>query len=120
MSLEGHEKRIARLEERDKTVDGRLQVLHSKIDNQKESIDKDIKGVFKSLDEIKKGQHSQDLINQKMDFTLESINRERELDKEAKQDQKKDMKKIKWYVISVVGTIGTSLVIAVVRMWIGI
>lgn len=33
--------------------------------------------IFDSLDEIKNTQHSQNLINQKMDFTLDSINRER-------------------------------------------
>lgn len=41
--------------------------------------------IFDSLNEIKNTQHSQNLINQKMDFTLDSINREREIDKENKE-----------------------------------
>lgn len=40
-------------------------------------LEEDNKKIFSSLDDIKKGQHSQDLVNQKMNFTLDSINRER-------------------------------------------
>ncbi|MEJ7437956.1 DUF2951 family protein, partial [Staphylococcus warneri] len=31
--------------------------------------------IFASLEQIKDGQHNQELINQKMNFTLDSINR---------------------------------------------
>ncbi|MDU0431243.1 DUF2951 family protein, partial [Staphylococcus chromogenes] len=48
--------------------------------------------IFDSLDEIKNTQHSQNLINQKMDFTLDSINREREIDKENKETNKKNIR----------------------------
>ncbi|MCE3399461.1 DUF2951 family protein, partial [Staphylococcus aureus] len=40
--------------------------------------------IFSSLEQIKDGQHNQNLVNQKMNFTLDSINRERELEKENK------------------------------------
>lgn len=47
--------------------------------------------IFNSLEQIKDGQHNQSLINQKMNFTLDSINRERELES---QNKKKKIKKI--------------------------
>ncbi|PTG34045.1 DUF2951 family protein [Staphylococcus chromogenes] len=73
--------------------------------------------IFDSLDEIKNTQHSQNLINQKMDFTLDSINREREIDKET---NKKNIREMKMYVIGLVGTIVGSLIIAILRTFFGI
>ncbi|MDU0431218.1 DUF2951 family protein, partial [Staphylococcus chromogenes] len=65
-------------------------------------------------------QHSQNLINQKMDFTLDSINREREIDKENKETNKKNIREMKMYVIGLVGTIVGSLIIAILRTLFGI
>lgn len=76
--------------------------------------------IFGSLDEIKNTQHSQNLINQKMDFTLDSINREREIDKENKETNKKNIREMKMYVIGLVGTIVGSLIIAILRTFFGI
>ncbi|GGI30973.1 DUF2951 family protein [Staphylococcus chromogenes] len=76
--------------------------------------------IFDSLNEIKNTQHSQNLINQKMDFTLDSINREREIDKENKETNKKNIREMKMYVIGLVGTIVGSLIIAILRTLFGI
>lgn len=76
--------------------------------------------IFDSLDEIKNTQHSQNLINQKMDFTLDSINREREIDKENKETNKKNIREMKMYVIGLVGTIVGSLIIAILCTFFGI
>lgn len=76
--------------------------------------------IFSSLEQIKDGQHNQNLVNQKMDFTLESINRERELEKENKKENQKNIKDIKMWVLGLVGTIVGSLIIAVLRMVFGI
>ncbi|WP_436871468.1 DUF2951 family protein [Staphylococcus pseudoxylosus] len=76
--------------------------------------------IFTSLEQIKDGQHNQNLVNQKMDFTLESINRERELEKESKKENQKNIKDIKMWVLGLVGTIMGSLIIAVLRMVFGI
>lgn len=76
--------------------------------------------IFSSLEQIKDGQHNQNLVNQKMDFTLESINRERELEKESKKENQKNIKDIKMWVLGLVGTIIGSLIIAVLRMVFGI
>lgn len=76
--------------------------------------------IFSSLEQIKDGQHNQNLVNQKMDFTLESINRERELEKENKKENQKNIKDIKMWVLGLVSTIVGSLIIAVLRMVFGI
>lgn len=76
--------------------------------------------IFASLEQIKDGQHNQELINQKMNFTLDSINREREIDKESKKENQKNIKDIKMWVLGLVGTIIGSLIIAALRMLFGI
>lgn len=76
--------------------------------------------IFNSLEQIKDAQHGQNLINQKMDFTLDSINREREIDKGNKETNKKNIREMKMYVIGLVGTIVGSLIIAILRTVFGI
>ena len=76
--------------------------------------------IFDSLEKIKDGQHSQNLINQKMNFTLDSINRERELEKENKKESKEDIKKIKFWVLGLVGTIISTLIVTTVKMIFGL
>lgn len=83
-------------------------------------LEEDNKKIFSSLDDIKKGQHSQDLVNQKMNFTLDSINRERELNKEKEKESRKDFKQVKYLLIGTVATIGSSLLLAFLRSWLGI
>lgn len=73
-----------------------------------------------SLDEVKKGQHSQELVNQKMNFTLDSINREREINKEKDEERTKDFKQVKYLLLGTVATIGSSLLLALLRSWLGI
>ncbi|MCQ9290468.1 DUF2951 family protein [Staphylococcus hyicus] len=89
------ERRIARLEENDEKI-------------------------FNSLEQIKNTQHSQNLINQKMDFTLDTINREREIDKENKEANQKNIREMKMWVLGLVGTIVGSLIIAILRTAFGI
>ncbi|MDU3707039.1 DUF2951 domain-containing protein [Staphylococcus lugdunensis] len=76
--------------------------------------------IFTSLEQIKEGQHNQNLVNQKMNFTLDSINRERELDQENKKENKKNIKEIKMWVLGLVGTIVGSLIVAILRIVFGI
>ncbi|PTF04396.1 hypothetical protein BUY45_03990 [Staphylococcus devriesei] len=76
--------------------------------------------IFNSLEQIKDSQHNQNLVNQKMNFTLDSINRERENEKEQKQENQKNIKDIKMWVLGLVGTIFGSLIIALLRMVFGI
>ncbi|MBV5191166.1 DUF2951 family protein [Staphylococcus chromogenes] len=76
--------------------------------------------IFDSLDKIKNTQHSQNLINQKMDFTLDTINREREIDKDNKEANRKNIREVKMWILGLVGTIAGSLVIAILRTLFGI
>ena len=76
--------------------------------------------IFNSLEQIKDGQHNQNLINQKMNFTLDSINRERELESQNKKENQKNIKDIKMWVLGLVGTIAGSLIVAVLRMFFGV
>ena len=76
--------------------------------------------IFTALEQIKDGQHNQNLVNQKMNFTLDSINRDRELDKENKKENKKNIKEIKMWVLGLVGTIVGSLIVAILRIVFGI
>ncbi|GEQ07216.1 DUF2951 family protein [Staphylococcus haemolyticus] len=83
-------------------------------------LEKNDEKIFASLDGIKDGQHNQNLVNQKMNFTLDSINRERENEKKSKQENQKNIKDIKMWVLGLVGTIIGSLIIAALRMLFGI
>ncbi|WP_394802471.1 DUF2951 family protein [Staphylococcus delphini] len=76
--------------------------------------------IFDSLDEIRRGQHSQELVNQKMNFTLDSINRERELNKEKDEESRKDFKQVKYLLLGTVATVGSSLILAFLRSSLGI
>ena len=76
--------------------------------------------IFNSLEQINDGQHNQNLINQKMNFTLDSINRERELESQNKKENQKNIKDIKMWVLGLVGTIAGSLIVAVLRMFFGV
>ncbi|WP_411844436.1 DUF2951 family protein [Salinicoccus sp. HZC-1] len=131
MSLEGHDRRLSRLEERDKKYDDKFETLNKKIDENEKKAQEDYKRLFSSMEEIKNGMHSQELINQKMNFTLDSINKERAADIEAKREreekdekikdeQRKNTRKVVWSFFGLAGTIITSLIISALRLWIGI
>ncbi|MEB8094159.1 DUF2951 domain-containing protein [Staphylococcus caprae] len=76
--------------------------------------------IFASLEKIKDGQHNQQLINQKMNFTLDSINREREIDQENKKENKKNIKEVKMLMLGTVFTIASTLIVTILRMVFGI
>ena len=79
-------------------------------------LEKNDEKIFSSLEEIKDGQHNQNLVNQKMNFTLDSINRERENEKETKKENQKNIKDIKMWVLSLVGTIFGSLILSLIHI----
>ncbi|PTK22540.1 DUF2951 family protein [Staphylococcus hominis] len=88
----------------------------SRIQRLEENDDK----IFASLEDIKDGQHSQELINQKMTFTLDSINRERQIDRENKKENKKNIKEVKMLMLGTVFTIASTLIVTIIRMIFGI
>lgn len=111
-----------------------LESLKVKVDN----IDEDIKEIKQSIADhkrdtqisinaltntinmVKDNQADQKLINQKMDFTLDSINLDREREKESKKERDDEMKKLKWSIFGLIGTLATSLLVAAIRMMVGI
>ncbi|PTK82002.1 hypothetical protein BUZ31_05275 [Staphylococcus haemolyticus] len=76
--------------------------------------------IFASLEQIKDGQHNQELINQKMNFTLDSINRERQIDQENKKENKKNIKEVKMLTLGTIFTIASTLIVTILRMVFGI
>lgn len=114
------ERRIGILEEKDRYNDKRFKRIEETAKQDKKEVDNTIKKLYDSLREIEKGQHTQELTNQKMDFTLDSINREREIEKQNKEENRREFKQLKWLITGTVATLLGSLILAFVRSWLGI
>jgi len=114
------ERRVGILEDKDRYNDRRFkkieEVQKEDRDNFKESIEK----LYNSLEEIKQSQHTQEKTNLKMDYTLNTINRERELEKENKKQSQKDFKQLRFMMLGTVATLFGSLLLALIRSWLGI
>lgn len=114
------ERRVGILEDKDKYNDKRFRniekVQKEDRDNFKDSIEK----LYNSLEQIKQSQHTQELTNQKMDFTLDAINRERDIEKENKEQSQKDFKQLRFMMLGTVATLFGSLLLALIRSWLGI
>ncbi|MDW8564725.1 DUF2951 family protein [Staphylococcus shinii] len=114
------EQRINILEEKDKYNDERFRAIERTARENKKDSDDTTKRLYNTLEEIKKGQHTQEMTNLKMDYTLDSINRERQLDKENKEQNKKEFRQLKWLIFGTVATLFSSLILAIIRSWLGI
>lgn len=90
-----HEWRIRRLEENDKTM-------------------------LSTLNEIKLGQKTQEQVNIKLDKTLDAIQRERQIDEKNKKENDKNIRDMKMWILGLVGTIFSTIVIALIRTIFGI
>lgn len=107
------ERRVGILEDKDRYNDKRLRKIEEVQKEDRKNFQNSIEKLHDSLKEIERGQHTQELTNQKMDFTLDAINKERE-------DNKKLFNKLTWLIISGIFTIITSVIYAAIRMWIGL
>ncbi|HDB0196729.1 TPA: DUF2951 domain-containing protein, partial [Staphylococcus aureus] len=85
-----HEWRIRRLEENDETM-------------------------LSTLNEIKLGQKTQEQVNIKLDKTLDAIQRERQIDEKNKKENDKNIRDMKMWILGLVGTIFSTIVIALIR-----
>lgn len=114
------ERRVGILEDKDRHNDKRFrkieEVQKEDRDNFKDSIEK----LYNSLEQIKQSQHTQELTNQKMDFTLDAINREHDIEKENKEQSQKDFKQLRFMMLGTVATLFGSLLLALIRSWLGI
>ncbi|HCY3012139.1 TPA: DUF2951 domain-containing protein [Staphylococcus aureus] len=90
-----HEWRIRRLEENDETT-------------------------LSTLNEIKLGQKTQEQVNIKLDKTLDAIQRERQIDEKNKKENDKNIRDMKMWILGLVGTIFSTIVIALIRTIFGI
>ncbi|EOB8824157.1 TPA: DUF2951 domain-containing protein [Staphylococcus aureus] len=90
-----HEWRIRRLEENDETI-------------------------LSTLNEIKLGQKTQEQVNIKLDKTLDAIQRERQIDEKNKKENDKNIRDMKMWILGLVGTIFSTIVIALLRTVFGI
>ncbi|EOA9329448.1 DUF2951 domain-containing protein [Staphylococcus aureus] len=90
-----HEWRIRRLEENDETM-------------------------LSTLNEIKLGQKTQEQANIKLDKTLDAIQRERQIDEKNKKENDKNIRDMKMWILGLVGTIFSTIVIALIRTIFGI
>lgn len=90
-----HEWRIRRLEENDKRM-------------------------LSTLNEIKLGQKTQEQVNIKLDKTLDAIQRERQIDEKNKKENDKNIRDMKMWILGLIGTIFSTIVIALLRTIFGI
>ncbi|HFQ2001589.1 TPA: DUF2951 family protein [Staphylococcus aureus] len=90
-----HEWRIRRLEENDKTM-------------------------LSTLNEIKLGQKTQEQVNIKLDKTLDALQRERQIDEKNKKKNDKIIRDMKMWILGLIGTIFSTIVIALLRTIFGI
>lgn len=123
MSAEGTkdiERRVGILEDKDRYNDKRFRSIETTMKEDRKEVYESIEKLHNSLREIERGQHTQELTNQKMDFTLDSINKEREAEKQNKEESRKEFKQLKWLIIGTIFTLFSSLILALVRSWLGI
>lgn len=123
MSSEGNqdiERRVGILEDKDRYNDKRLRNIERTMKEDRKEINESIEKLHNSLKEIEKGQHTQEITNVKMNYTLDSINREREIERENKEESRKEFKQLRWLIIGTIFTLLSSLVLAAIRSWLGI
>ncbi|HDM0254020.1 TPA: DUF2951 family protein, partial [Staphylococcus aureus] len=70
--------------------------------------------------EIKLGQKTQEQVNIKLDKTLDAIQRERQIDEKNKKENDKNIRDMKMWILGLVGTIFSTIVIALIRTIFGI
>lgn len=101
-------------------VDKDIEEIKQSIVDHKRDTQININSLTNTINMVKDNQADQKLINQKMDFTLDSINLEREREKESKQQRDEDFKWLRRWIIMLVGTIGSSLAVAILRFFFNI
>ncbi|MDG4944681.1 DUF2951 family protein [Staphylococcus agnetis] len=90
-----HEWRIMRLEENDKDM-------------------------FKKLDNIEHSLRTQEKVYDKLDRTFEELKQDRLKEEQNKKENAKNIKDLKMWMLGVIGTIASTIIIAVLRTLFGI
>ncbi|PAI56599.1 hypothetical protein APW69_12820, partial [Staphylococcus aureus] len=68
----------------------------------------------------KLGQKTQEQVNIKLDKTLDAIQRERQIDEKNKKENDKNIRDMKMWILGLIGTIFSTIVIALLRTIFGI
>ncbi|EWW07958.1 phage protein [Staphylococcus aureus H38226] len=76
--------------------------------------------MLSTLNEIKLGQKTQEQVNIKLDKTLDAIQKEREIDEKNKKENDKNIRDMKMWILGLIGTIFSTIVIALLRTVFGI
>ncbi|CAC8013889.1 hypothetical protein BG725_14790 [Staphylococcus aureus] len=76
--------------------------------------------MLSTLNEIKLGQKTQEQVNIKLDKTLDAIQRERQIDEKNKKENDKNIRDMKMWILGLIGTIFSTIVIALLRTIFGI
>lgn len=76
--------------------------------------------MLSTLNEIKLGQKTQEQVNIKLDKTLDAIQRERQIDEKNKEENDKNIRDMKMWILGLIGTIFSTIVIALLRTIFGI
>ncbi|EZY60995.1 DUF2951 family protein [Staphylococcus aureus] len=83
-------------------------------------LEDDRETIFKKLDNIQESQKVQEKVSGKLDRTLDVIIREKDLDKEIKDKNAKNIQQLKTWILGLIGTILGSLIITILRTIFGI
>lgn len=107
------ERRVGVLEDKDRYNDKRFRKIEDVQKENRQHFRDSIEKMNDSLREIERGQHTQELTNQKMNMTLDAVNKERE-------ESKKRFSRLSWLIIGGIVTILTSAAWAGLRLWAGL
>lgn len=110
-------RRVGLLEDKDQYNDKRFRTIENSMKQDKKELNDSIKELHDSLKLIEKGQHTQEITNIKMNYTLDSINKDREAELENKKENKKDIKQIKVIVITAAVSFSFTLIMAFIQQF---
>lgn len=110
-------RRVGLLEDKDQYNDKRMRNIENSMKQDKKELNDSIKELHGSLKLIEKGQHTQEITNVKMNYTLDSINSERQAELENKKENKKDIKQIKVIVITAAVSFAFTLIMAFIQQF---
>ncbi|MEP9851554.1 DUF2951 family protein [Staphylococcus aureus] len=117
-------RRVGLLEDKDRYNDKRMRDNDkrvSKIEDQMEAYRKEINQnmdkLFAALKEIERGQYSQEITNININNALEKIDNDRKIELENKKENKRDLKQIKFIVLTAAVGFSFSFIMALIQQF---
>lgn len=78
------------------------------------------KDMFKKLDNIEHSLRTQEKVYDKLDRTFEELKRDRLKEEENKKENAKNIKDLKMWMLGVIGSILSTIILALLRMLFGV